>query len=34
MILFGLITDTIFLILFIIMMIPGAIMLYTNKNRI
>jgi len=34
MILFGLITDTTFLILFIIMMIPGAIMLYTNKNRI
>ena len=33
MILFGLITDTIFLILFIIMMIPGAIMLYTNKNQ-
>ncbi len=33
MILFGLITDTTFLILFIIMMIPGAIMLYTNKNQ-
>ncbi|HII82396.1 MAG TPA: APC family permease [Ferroplasma sp.] len=32
MILFGLITDTIFLILFIIMMIPAIMMLYTNKN--